>query len=476
MKRAFSSKNLWENLPPALKGPVGSLASCIPLRLLLGKGYRRWDRLVAAADHWSKDDIQRFQIEQLREVCALAYDKSPYYRDSFDRAGLRPSEIRTPEDIRVLPLIDKQVINKHRDQLLTVDPEASGLDYVATGGSGGEPLRFLIGKDRSAIEYAHLTRAWMRVGYAHGIPKAVLRGQVLSVRGDGLHYAFDPLLRNYGYSNFHLDDDTMARYLGHISAIGPCFLHTYPSTLAILVRFMKRRGMAGPANILGLLLESENVYDADRTAAEEIFGVRYFSSYGHSEKLVMAAECEHSCDYHVFPTYGYFELVDETGDPVTEPGREGEIVGTGFINRAMPFIRYRTGDYATYVSPACSACGRQHPIIRNIRGHNTMELLIAKDGSSIPYSGVNVHDDTFEDVLQFQYLQEVPGKATLRLVPARSPLDTDKIVRRIEERLQGQVALSAILVDEIALTPRGKSIFVDQRVDMDSLESPEQKP
>lgn len=476
MKRAFSRKNLWENLPLSLKGPLGSLAGCIPLRLLLGRNYCRWDHLIAAADHWSKDDIHRFQIEQLRVVCSLAYDKSPYYRDSFDRAGLRPSAIQKTEDIRVLPLIDKQVINKHRDQLLTVDPEASGIDYVATGGSGGEPMRFLIGKDRSAIEYAHLARAWMRVGYAHGIPKAVLRGQVLNGQGAGMHYSFDPLLRNHGYSNFHLDDDTMARYLEHISAIGPCFLHTYPSTLAILVRFMKRRGMAGPTNIRGLLLESENVYDADRTAAEEIFGVRYFSSYGHSEKLVMAAECEHSSNYHVFPTYGYFELVDEAGDPVTEPGQEGEIVGTGFINRAMPFIRYRTGDYATYVAESCSACGRQHTVIRNIRGHNTMERLIAKDGSSIPYSAVNVHDDTFEDVLQFQYLQEVPGSATLRLVPARSPLDTEKIVRRIGERLQGRVTLSAVLVNEIALTPRGKSIFVDQRVDMDSLEFQERKP
>jgi phenylacetate-CoA ligase len=469
MRKSFSKKNLWEAVPLGLKGPLGRLIGVVPLPLLLGKTYRRWDALVAEADSWSRDEVDRFQLKQLREICALAYANSSYYRESFDRAGLKHSEIQRAEDIRVLPLIDKQVINRHRDQLLTVDPSAPGLDYVATGGSGGEPMRFLIGRDRSAIEYAHLARSWMRIGYAHGIPKAVIRGQVLDAGASGLHQAYDPLLRNHGYSNFHLDDETMARYLEHIAGIGPCFLHTYPSTLAILVRFMKRRNVRAPQNIQGLLLESENVHEADRQAAEEVFGVRYFSSYGHSEKLVMAAECEHSSDYHVFPTYGYFELVDEHGAPVTEPGKEGEIVGTGFINRAMPFIRYRTGDYATYVADSCKACGRHHTVIRKVRGHNTMERLIAKDGSAIPYSAVNVHDDTFEDVLQFQFLQEVPGKATLRMVPAKADLDTERIIRTLEQRLQGRVVLSAELVDEIALTSRGKSIFVDQRVTSEAL-------
>lgn len=464
MKKSFSKKNLWESAPRWIKAPAGRLLGVVPLPYLLGTTYRKWDALVKGAESWPRARVKDHQLARLREICSLAYERSPYYRASFDCAGLRPSGIHRPEDIRVLPIIDKQVINRHRDELLTVDPTTGGLDYVATGGSGGEPMRFLIGKDRSAIEYAHLARAWMRVGFAHGITKAVLRGQVLAAVGDGMHHTYDPLLRNHGYSNFHLDEGTMARYLEHISGIGPCFLHTYPSTLAILVRFMKRQDIKAPANILGLLLESENVYDADRSAAEEIFGVRYFSSYGHSEKLVMAAECEHSSDYHVFPTYGYFELVDVAGDPVTEPGQEGEIVGTGFINRAMPFIRYRTGDYATYVGEGCAACGRQHTVIRKVRGHNTMERLVAKDGSSIPYSAVNVHDNTFENVLQFQFLQEEPGRAILRLIPANSHLNPDELVRKLEQRLQGRVELSPLLVDEIKLTPRGKSIFVDQRV------------
>lgn len=468
MKKALSKKNLWEGLPGPLRKSLGSVAGLVPLPWLLGKTFRRWDRLVEEAETWSPEEIERFQVAKLRDVCELAYAKSPYYRKSFDTVGFRPGELKRCEDLQALPFIDKHTINENRDELLTVDPSDPGLDYVATGGSGGEPMRFLIGSDRSGIEYAHLTRAWRRVGYNHTTPKAVLRGQILNAGRSGLHTNHDPLLRNYSFSNFHLNDVTMHAYLAKIASIGPCYLHTYPSSLAMLVRYLKRTGEQPPRNIQGLLLESENVYEEDRAAAEELFQVRYFSSYGHSEKLVMAAECEHSTKYHVFPTYGYCELIDEAGDPVTTPGEEGEIVGTGFINRAMPFIRYRTGDYATYASEACTDCGRNHLVIEKIRGHNTMECLVARDGSLIPYSAVNVHDDTFEGVLQFQFVQHEPGLAVIRLILAEGgeAFSEERVVGNMNQRFQGRLQVTAELVKEIPLTPRGKSIFVKQHVSL----------
>jgi phenylacetate-coenzyme A ligase PaaK-like adenylate-forming protein len=61
--------------------------------------------------------------------------------------------------------------------------------------------------------------------------------------------------------------------------------------------------------------------------------------------------------------YGFFELLDAQRRPVTTSGERGGIVGTSFINMAVPFVRYQTGDYATYVSDACHECGRAHPLI-----------------------------------------------------------------------------------------------------------------
>jgi len=180
----------------------------------------------------------------------------------------------------------------------------------------------------------------------------------------------------------------------------------------------------------------------------------------------LAAECEQCDDYHVWPSYGYFELIDDDGDPITEPGGRGEIIGTGFMHKVMPFIRYRTGDYATYVGDCCEACGRKHTIIRDIRGHNTQKLLVAYDGSEIPWAALNMHDDTFLHVRQFQFRQEISGRAVLRVVASGGFGDEDskRILHNLERKLDGRVELAIETVDSIELTPRGKAVYVDQRI------------
>ena len=471
MNRAFTKKNLWEALPAPAKMTIGRVAGLFPPRLLLGGTYRKWEALVRGAESWDADQIREFQLQRIREICGHARENSRYYAAIFSDAGFDADNIGSLEALRQLPLIDKHTINARADEIVTASPSAGGVDSVSTGGSSGQPLRFLIGADRSGIEFAHLASAWFRVGYTLETPQAVLRGQVIRNERNGLHYYYDPILRRHNYSNFHMDDRSMAQYLDHIRTIGPCYVQTYPSTVNVLVRFLRRSGVTPPANIRGILAGSENVYEADREAAQEIFGARYFSWYGHSEKLVLAAECEHSNDYHVFPTYGFCELVDESGAVVTTPGQRGEIVGTGFINRVMPFIRYRTGDYATYVGDHCTGCGRRHMIVRDIRGHRVQEMLVAGDGSLISWATVNVHDDTFAGVRQFQFEQREQGRVLLRVVPANdgAPPDLGSIRTSLLARFQGRMGIDVQAVDNIELTERGKTVYVKQHLDIEEI-------
>jgi len=471
MKRAFTRKNLWEGLPVSAKTTIGRLAGVFPPRLLLGRAYRKWESLVRDADSWSADQVREYQLERIREICLLAYNKSRYYRSTFSQAGLNVHRLESLDDLRGLPFIDKEIVNDRASEISTVPLSARGIDSIATGGSSGTPLRFLIDADRSSVEFAHLASAWFRLGYTLDTPQAVLRGQVIRNQKNDLHYYYDPILRRHNYSNFHMDDNSIGRYLDHIRTIGPCYVQTYPSTVNVLVRFLRRSGTPPPKNIRGLLAGSENVYDADRLAAEETFGVRYFSWYGHSEKLVLAAECEHSSDYHVFPTYGYCELVDESGSVISTPGQRGEIVGTGFINRVMPFIRYRTGDYATYVGDHCPSCGRQHMVVKNITGHHVQDMLVANDGSLISWVTVNVHDDTFVGVSQFQFEQREQGKVLLSVVQASNdtPLDVEFIQSSLHARLQSRMEIDVQIVDEIKLTERGKAVYVKQHLDTEKI-------
>jgi phenylacetate-CoA ligase len=468
MKRAFSRKNLWENMPLSIRSGLGFLLRPAPPGLVLGKRFRTCLRFARETEKWSADRARAYQLRELRRVCSLAYEASDYYRRTLGKVGFEPGDLNSTDVLTALPLIDKQTVGEHLREMCVVPPYGQGVDCISTGGSSGRPLKFYIGSERSAVEYAYLVAGWERAGYRTQIPQAVLRGEVVKPDRTGLRHHYDAILRRHYYSNFHMTDENMRRYLEHMAGIGPCYLHVYPSSIYTLACFMKRAGTKMPENIRGLLVGSEIVYPQQREVVSDVFPVPYFSWYGHSEKLVLAAECEHSPHYHVWPTYGYFELLDEEDRPVTTPGQRGEIVGTGFINRVVPFIRYRTGDYATYGGDKCDACGREQTIITDVRGHRTQEHLVAEDGSLIGWTALNMHDDTFDRVRQFQFVQIEPGRATLNVVPAEGfgQRDMEAIRRNLGRKLDERLAFDIELCESIRLTPGGKSIYVDQRIEM----------
>ena len=88
------------------------------------------------------------------------------------------------------------------------------------------------------------------------------------------------------------------------------------------------------------------------------------------------------------------------------------------------------------------------------------------NGSEISWTALNMHDDTFINVRQFQFVQDTPGEAVLTMVPADgfNGSDTERIKRNIGRKLNGQLTFTTKLVDAIPLTPRGKTVYVDQRI------------
>jgi phenylacetate-CoA ligase len=466
VRLALSRKNLWEQLPRPLKKAVRPLLNQVPPELLLGSGFRQQLRFVRRAEWHSAAELRTYQEHRLREVLSLAYYQTSYYREVFDRAGFHPDHFTRLDDLRRLPVLERETLRTRSTELCTVAATGPKVDRVSTGGTSGKTVQFYIGANRSQIEYAHLVAGWARAGYQLGTPTAVFRGRVVPEERPLFRHDYDPILKHHFYSNFHMTDDNMSRYVAHVRGLGGCFLHVYPSAATALARFIRRSGAGAPTNVRGILAESEILYPADRELIEMVFGCRVFSSYGLSEKVVAAAQCEHSNAYHVWPTYGCLELIDERGRPVTTPGQRGEIVGTGFINTVMPFIRYRTGDFATFLGDRCDQCGRAHMVLGDIRGHRIQEHLVASDGSLISWTALNMHDDTFEHVLRFQFQQDAPGAALLKLVPAPgfSTIDETRIQARLGVKFDNRIQLTMRLVESIELSATGKSIYVDQRI------------
>lgn len=462
MQRSWSRKNLWENAPPWVKRAAGLALAWAPPALLLGKSFRHHVAFIRESERWSIDQIREYQLARLQRICTLAAERSEFYREHFRQAGFDPRDLRSPEDLRALPTIDKETIREHGRRMCTVPLDSPGVDYVSTGGSSGEPLEFYMGSNRSAIEYAYLTESWRRCGYRLGLPMAVVRGRVIRDRSGPFPYEYDPILRHHHYSNFDMTEENMRAYLAHMRSLGRCFLHAYPSAAAALADCLRRTGDPAPM-FEGMILESELVPSDLRQHLRSAFGCRVFACYGHTEKLALAAACEQSDAYHVWPTYGYVELLDSVGAPVSTVGTTAEIVGTGFINEVMPFIRYRTGDTAEYLGSCCAACGRPHTVLGQIRGHRSDAMLIGKRGVRVSMTAINMHDTTFARTRRFQFFQDTPGRVVVRVVPVGdwAPDDGAAIVRSLQHKLGDRFDVAVQVVEDIPLTHRGKhSYFV----------------
>jgi phenylacetate-CoA ligase len=468
MGLATEARRVLDRLPAPAREALESTVAFVPRPWLYGGTFRSVRSALARTEREPAADMRARQDARLRELVAQAYARVPFWRRVMDERGVRPEHVRGASDLPLLPFLDKEALRVHADALLATGVKASAREQVSTGGTSGHPLRFWIDRGRSATEWAYMTWQWGRVGYRPGEGRAVLRGLLVGGDDPRVVSAWRPLLDELALSTFKLSPDTLDLYLAALERRRPPFLHAYPSSAEHLARLLAGVPAARRPRFRALLLGSENVYPAQRAFLEQAYGCPVFAWYGHSEKCLLGGGCERSSDYHLFPDYGVLEVVDGEGRPVA-PGGRGTIVGTGFMNRVMPFLRYLTDDRATLVEEPC-ACGRAYPRLREIEGRWHGERLFGDGGSVFSMTALNTHGDAFDRVQRFRIVQERPGEAEVLVVPDAGFTEADAraVAAEYGRRAGGSVRFTVRTVAELPLTGRGKFLFLDQRIPVDT--------
>jgi phenylacetate-CoA ligase len=451
-------------IPPAIKLPYRHLVGSLPARWRYRRCYHETRALLRESQGWSREQLLDYQCRELASLVRHCYLHVPYYHRIMSERGLTPADIQSPSDLHKLPFLDKDIVRDHQGELLASNLPLRQHSHRSTGGTSGRPLSFVAHKTVSPDrEKAFMDALWERVQVRADERLVVLRNNALP---GARCWEYNPRHRRLICDPFKLSRENVAAYLGAIRRSGIENLHTYPSAAVTLQKLAEEAGLGGQIHFRVILASSENVYEGQRESLEGAFGARFFSWYGHSEQLVLAGECEVSPFYHVFPEYGILELIDEEGRTVEQPGTGGEIVGTGFNNPVMPFLRYRTGDYAEYCHEQGCACGRKYPLLTKVRGRWLQEMILAKDGGLISMTALNMHSEAFQRVRQFQFLQETPGEVEIRLVRGEGYADGDtvRLRKELEQKLGNSVRLKMAFVDDIPRTERGKHRFLEQRL------------
>jgi phenylacetate-CoA ligase len=462
----YSLRDLYDKSPDAIRHSVGEVVGRIPARWRYGAAFANtWD-LLHSWQAWSQKKRDEYHLRSLRELLIYAGQHVPYYRRLFKQLDFRPEGVCSVDDLSRLPLLTRPMVRELGKDLLAEVLSEKSYKYSTTAGTSGKPLGFYVTYDASAAEWAFMLTNWQQAGFRLGDKRVVLRGRLIGGRQVGRLWEYDPVSQALYFSSFDLSKANLGRFVRLMKEYRPEFLHAYPSSATILGQYLEESGERLPG-LRGLLLGSENLYPAQKTYLEKVFGLPTFSWYGQSEKCILAGGCTHSDGYHVFPAYGVTELVDFEGQPIRSPGRRGVLVGTGFINRATVLIRYQTDDEAEWTAGTCG-CGGQEPRLINVRGHRTQEMLVGRSGALIGMAAINLHSGIYTRIRQFQFFQETPGQAILRIIPVNdyTKQDEDTVLAEFEGRLQGEVTLKIEYLAELPLTASGKFKFIDQRIDI----------
>jgi phenylacetate-CoA ligase len=388
--------------------------------------------------------------ERVLEVVNYAIKHTPYYRNLYHTPVSDLTEF-----IEKTGFITRDTLLEHYDDLISTDIDRKLYTEVLTGGTSGKPARFLIPKNRQIVELSTMHTIWGRTGWNYH-PRAVLRNHKLN---DNEIFRINPITKEFLFDNFRLNPRYVRQIYDTLIKYKIQYVQAYPSAAYQFCLLCKEQGL-DLGFIRAFLCGSEGIIDFQKKLIVDELGLRLFSWFGHSEKLVIGGYCEHTDHNHIEPQYGYFELIGEDNKPIHTPGKIGEITGTTYYNYGMPLIRYRTGDYAEYVSDHCEVCGRKMPIIKNIQGRWDKNQIYRMDGTYITTTALNLHSDLYNMIEGLQYIQDEPGKLKILLIKGDSfKTDHEKsFFKHYSEAMGPDSEVVIEYVDKLITQPNGKFI------------------
>jgi phenylacetate-CoA ligase len=431
-----------------------------------GGRYPEFRDMLARTEWLSPGELRAYQDERLRDIVTHAYDNVPYYRRVFDQRRLKPADIRGGDDLQKLPLLTRDHIKRHFDELRSRTVSARALRTGHTSGTTGTPLT--VGYDAETIwmTYAvfdrHYRWAGCRLG-RDGNRVAVARGNVivpLSQRRPPfwrLNNRHHQLL----LSAFHMSKTNLPAYFEALEQFRPDVVDGYPSTLYVLAKFLQAEGRTFP--LRAAITSSETLYDFQRRVIEERFACPVFDYYALAERVAFAHECDRHQGHHMAMEYGLAEFVDRDGARVAD-GSPGKLVGTSLHNKAMPLIRYVTNDVSSLRTERCG-CGRGLDLMDDV-ATKAEDLLTLKDGRLISPSVLTHPFKPLDCIEGSQIVQTAPDAVSVRIVagPGYTDAHTAHLTSELQARLGDDVRIEIQLVDALEHASNGKFKWVISRV------------
>ncbi|MEN6601778.1 MAG: phenylacetate--CoA ligase [Bryobacteraceae bacterium] len=343
---------------------------------------------ASAPDYVPLPQMRQLQLTRLQAVVRRAWDHVALFRERMTARGLKPEDIRSLDDLRLLPFTVKTDLRDTYPFGLFASPMQEVVRLHASSGTTGKPIVVAYTKEDLEVWTSAIVRCFAACGVTRGDVVQNAYGYGLFTGGLGAHYGAEAL----GATVIPISGGNTDRQIMVMRDFGVTAICCTPS---YFIHLVERAGELG-VDVRSLPLRvgifgAEPWTNSMRRHMEAAAGIRAQDIYGLSEIIGpgVAIECECQDGLHIIEDHFYPEVIDtETGEPVPD-GMEGELVLTTLSKRAMPMIRYRTRDITSLVTESCP-CGRTLRRMRRI-GRRSDDMIIIR--------GVNVFPSQVEAAL-----------------------------------------------------------------------------
>lgn len=440
------------------------LFNLIPFHHRYGKEFKSTLDEIIGTEKLSYEQLRQIQFDKLKETLVFSYENTQYYKELFDKINFNPYEFKDFSEMKKIPILTKELVRENFEKLINKNIDKTKIKIIKTSGSTGEPLKIAITDDVYKKEAAFISRSYLKHDCRMYYEKEIkLRSYVPK---DEKKFEIDYELKRMYMSPFHINEENIGEYVKQMDKFGARFISAYASSAYIFSLMCEKTGVK-PKNIKYIHTTSEKLPIEWKQHIEKILDVKVFSHYGMVEKVCHFYQCDKCDGYHQSMEYGYTEFEQDWSTlqgSRNKPKIYANMIATGFINKAMPLIRYQLTDMALFQYDDEEKYGINKLVNNNVCGigspvhvqdfiGRTGDFLLSDNGSKIP--PVNFYTLMCKEVIgvkMFQIIQKtdiikisiVPDNFEIKYL---NTLKTD-VVSGMEKRL-GKNNYEILFVDAI---------------------------
>jgi phenylacetate-CoA ligase len=335
-------------------------------------------------DFMQQEELRALQLTRLQDIVKRVYDNVDFFRKRLDEISFRPEDLKSPEDMKTLPFTAKSDLLDNYPYGFLAVPMEDIIRLCTAGGTAEKPLLTAYTQEDIGVWSSAMKRCLL----CAGISKTDIIQNLYSQGGLGVHYGIEAL----GAAVVSSAAGSARAQIKLMQELGVTAVCCTPSYFNLIVEQAGEMGIDLRTLTLNTgVFGSELWTEEMRLRIEESSGIKAYDIYGLAEIINpgIAVECECRNGLHILEDLFYPEIIDRENGEVLPEGEAGELVLTTLVSRAMPLIRYRTGDITRIIPDRCE-CGRT---LRRI------ERISTRSEDMITVQGVKIFPSQIEAAL-----------------------------------------------------------------------------